>query len=303
MVAPQDFAFNEQTAADNEFQHRPDLQAGPLRERALEEFAASVQRLTDKGVDVLVHNGNLKSSTPMPDAVFPNNWFATEADGTIVVFPMATPNRRAETGQLPEIEALLKSKGYRSHGMVRIGDADEDSLFLEGTGSMVLDRVNRIVYAARSVRTHALQVEAYARQLGYKEVILFNTLSSTGQEFYHTNVVMSIGEKFAIICSECIDDETERYHVLASLAKYRTVMEISLEQAERFFCANLLQVAGAGGQPYTVMSESAWQGFTKEQKRQLEGFAPVITLPIQTIEYIGGGSARCMMAEVFLPKG
>jgi hypothetical protein len=302
MVRPDDFGFNEQTAVDNEFQHRPGLDQDTLKSRALSEFAQAVAKLEANGIEVLtfVRGGNRKDI--LPDAVFPNNWFATDGDGTITVFPMATPNRRAETGQLPEVEALLKSKGYQVFGMTRIGEAGEDRYFLEGTGSLVPDRVNRILYAARSVRTNALLVEMYARQRGYDKVVLFATQSSNGLEFYHTNVVMSIGEKFAVICLESIPDKAERDMVRDSLSQYREVIDISLEQAEKFFCANILQMANRAGEPVTVMSTSAWQGFTPTQQDALSAFGAVCALPIETIEYVGGGSARCMMAEIFLPK-
>ncbi len=302
MVRPDDFGFNEQTAVDNEFQHKPDLDPEKLKRRALNEFAESVSKLEAQGIEVIpfVRSGTNKAL--LPDAVFPNNWFATDADGTITVFPMATPNRRAETGQLPEVEAALKARGFQIYGMTRIGEANEDKYFLEGTGSLVPDRVNSILYAARSVRTNALLVETYARQRGYEKVVLFNTQSSNGMEFYHTNVVMSIGEGFAVVCLESIPDKAERDLVKSSLAQYREVIDITLEQAEKFFCANILQVANHNGQALTVMSASAWQGFTPAQQGALEKYGPVCTLPIQTIEYVGGGSARCMMAEVFLPK-
>ena len=304
MVRPSDFAYNEQTAADNEFQHRPDeLQGAEVRNRAIAEFDASVAKLQTAGIEVLVLDKAVSSLKlgNMPDAVFPNNWLATEEGGTVVVFPMATPNRRAELEQLPTALALLQAHRFGIEETIHLAPANEDTYFLEGTGSLVLDRENRIAYAARSVRTHGLQLEAFIRQLGYKEAILFDTSSSKGLEFYHTNVMMSIGLEYAVVCAESIVAE-DRERVLDSLEANREVLYITLEQAEMFFCANILQITNQAGEPITVMSQSAYDGFLPEQIVWLQRFGQIVTLPIPTIEHVGGGSARCMMAEIFLPK-
>ncbi|SFC97356.1 hypothetical protein SAMN05421780_11537 [Flexibacter flexilis DSM 6793] len=300
MVRPVDFAFNEQTATDNEFQHNPEQQN--VNELALNEFEKAVQLLTQAGVKVLVLGKNIEPhAAKTPDAVFPNNWISTESTGAVVIYPMYAPNRRAEALRWPDVENLFAKNNLSVNGLLYLGGTNTSRPILEGTGSMVIDRINKVVYASRSIRTEEVQVNNFVKMLGYEKAVVFDAISSTGKEFYHTNVVMSIGDKFAVICAEAIP-EKERASVLTELAKHREVIDISLEQTEKSFCGNIIQLATNNGGSVVVMSESALNGFSAEQKQQMEKYGKLLALPIPTIEYVGGGSARCMIAEVFLPQ-
>jgi len=312
MVRPVDFAFNEQTATDNEFQNVPERRYEDINRAALEEFAKSVALLREEGVNVVVLEKPTQDSSAfgkkVPDAVFPNNWIGTHPDGNLVLFPMATPNRRDETLRNKEVQKLLHKEGFQVKNVIQVGRDQEDEHFLEGTGSMVIDHVNRTVYAARSVRTNDEQLDNYIRTTRYyTNSIVFDTRSSSGMPFYHTNVMMAVGDKFAVICSDCIvDNETcTKQQVIESLKRGgRDVIEISLEQAEKSFCGNILQVRSATtGQKVIAMSESCLKGFTEEQLNVLRRHGKIVPFPIaNTIEFVGGGSARCMLAEIFLPK-
>lgn len=297
MVPPTDFAFNEETAANNEFQNRIEAPTDALRRTVRAEFDQAVALLRGAGVSVLVLE-KPAGLPELPDAVFPNNWFATEADGSAYIFKMASRNRQAETLQWPALEALLADQGRTPLQVVRLDDAAAP--VLEGTGSLILDRVGRVAYAALSERTEAAALQTWAAQAGYNEVVTFQTRSRNGKPFYHTNVMLAIAEGFAAVCLECIPDEADRAHVRAKLANRHTVIELTAQQTEEAFCANILQVRGSQG-PVTVMSQTAYEGFTPAQRTAMEAFGPLLPLPIPTIEKVGGGSARCMMAEVFLP--
>jgi hypothetical protein len=312
MVRPVDFAFNEQTATDNEFQNVPERRPEDINRAALEEFEKAVTLLRNEGVNVLVlEKPNQHSAAfgkKLPDAVFPNNWISTHPDGNIVLYPMATPNRRDEALRAREVQHILHNEGFTIKNVIQIGRDQEDEHFLEGTGSMVIDHINRTVYAALSVRTNNTQLENYIRTTRYyTNSITFDTRSSSGLPFYHTNVMMSIGEKFAVVCTDCIVDNEicTKQQVIESLKRGgRDVIEISLEQAEKYFCGNILQVRSATtGQNIIAMSESCLKGFTQEQIDTLSRHGKIVAFPIaETIEFVGGGSARCMLAEIFLPK-
>jgi hypothetical protein len=301
MVRPVDFAFNEQTASDNEFQHTPSEQID-VNSTALAEFEKSVQLLRGEGVNVLILEKSETATVKTPDAVFPNNWISTESDGTVVIFPMYAPNRQAEALRWPDAEKLFTSNGLRVKNSLYLGGTNPKRPILEGTGSMVIDRINRIVYASRSIRTEEAQLQNFVETLGYKKAVVFDAISSTGTAFYHTNVVMSVGDKFAVICTDCVTNPRERENVLSELRAHREVIEISWEQTEKSFCGNIIQIATNNGGSILVMSESAHKGFTDAQRQALSKYGKLVALPINTIEYVGGGSARCMIAEVFLPK-
>jgi hypothetical protein len=312
MVRPVDFAFNEQTATDNEFQNVPERRPEDINRAALEEFEKCVTLLRDEGVNVIVLEKPTEDSAAhgkkLPDAVFPNNWIGTHPDGNMVLYPMATPNRRDEALRHREVQKLFHDNGFSVKNVIQVGREQEDEKFLEGTGSMVIDHVNRTVYAARSVRTEDEQLENYMRTTRYyTSSVVFDTKSSGGLPFYHTNVMMSIGDRFAVVCTDCIVDNeiNSKQQVIDSLKRGgRDVIEISLEQAEKFFCGNILQVKSATtGQSVIAMSESCLTGFTSEQLDVLGRHGKIVAFPIaETIEFVGGGSARCMLAEVFLPK-
>ena len=301
MVRPYDFGYNEETGLDNEFQNRPSESEEEINRKANEEFQAMVDRLRVEGVTVLILEKPEKAYDRTPDAIFPNNWFSTEHDGTLLTYPMAAMNRRRE--RRPEdVEKLLKANGYKIRNVINVGSLDENDHFLEGTGSMIIDHRAEIVYAARSVRCNDSQFDNFIRLRFYEEGILFDTRSSNGSPIYHTNVMMSIGDKYAVACLECIPDAAQRERVKKSLTDSFDLIEISMEQMETHFCGNILQVNSAGGRPLIVMSRTAHDGFTQEQRDRLSRYGMLLPMDLHTIETVGGGSARCMMAEIFSEK-
>jgi len=300
MVRPVDFAFNEETGADNVFQHRLGLAPQEVTRLALAEFDAMVERLRSHDLDVLVMDKRHDEHVT-PDAVFPNNWFSTGHDGSVYVYPMHTPNRRRER-RVEQLSQLLLDNGFRIDQLSWAGHPLEEELILEGTGVMIFDHPRKRVYAARSHRCHPTALYRYARLRGLDEVVLFDTADSHGVPIYHTNVMMSVGERVAVICGQSLHRDDERAHVFAKLAEHHEVIDISFEQVEQHFCGNILQLAARDGTPLMVMSEQAWNGFTPEQQRTLERHGQPVVNPIPTIEAVGGGSCRCMLAEVFLPR-
>jgi hypothetical protein len=325
MVRPYDFGFNEETGLDNQFQKRLELSEREINTRANAEFQAMVDTLRAEGVTVLIlekpepdaksiyaksiyakstdatSTDGKKILGKLPDAIFPNNWFSTEHDGTLITYPMAAMNRRHE--RRPEdVEKLLRANGYKIRNVINVGQLDETDRFLEGTGSMIIDHRAEVVYAARSNRCDEEQFDNFIRLRFYEQGILFNTKSTKGTPIYHTNVMMSIGDKFAVICLDCIHDKAEKKQVQTSLEASFDVIEISMDQMENFFCGNILQVNSAGETPLIVMSNSAFKGFTKEQIERLETHGKILSMDLTTIESVGGGSARCMMAEIFSEK-
>ncbi len=298
MVRPRDFGYNEETGIDNEFQNRPDMDQNEINKRANKEFDNMVHGLRSKGVIVLILEPPIRKDITTPDAIFPNNWFSTEHDGTILTYPMMAKNRKAER-RLLEVEKLLNRNGYTIRNCINVGRLDEPEKFLEGTGSLVIDHVDEVVYAARSERCHPDQFDNFVRLRFYPESILFDTKSSSGRPIYHTNVMMSLGEKYAVICADCIPDRAQREKVVSRLEKSFDVMTITMEQMEKHFCGNILEVRNQQNQPFIVMSENARMGFTQDQKKFLGQYGEILSFDLSTIERTGGGSARCMMAEIF----
>ncbi|WP_293761420.1 arginine deiminase-related protein [uncultured Aquitalea sp.] len=300
MVRPYDFAFNEQTGADNVFQHRLGLPPVEVTALALCEFDAMTARLARHGLKVMVMEKS-DDGFPTPDAVFPNNWFTTSADGTLSVYPMHTANRRRER-RVEQLARLLLAEGYQIHQISWMGQPWEEEEILEGTGVMIFDHPRRRVYAARSQRCHPLALYRYARLRGIEDVQLFDTADSRGVPIYHTNVMMSVGREFAVICGDSLHLAEQRKQVLETLRATHEVIDISHEQVEKHFCGNILQLETADGTPLIAMSESAWKGFTPAQQALLEKHGQPVINPIPTIEAVGGGSCRCMLAEIFLPR-
>ncbi len=296
MIRPLHFGFNPQTAASNTFQVRPSEPPLQLREQALAESAALHALLSRHGVRVLVFDD--RPSPQTPDALFPNNWFSTHSDGTLVLYPMAAANRRAE--RRPEFIATLR----RELGVRRVLDLtgfEAEGKFLEGTGSLVLDRVHRVAYAAESARTDSAVVAAFAKALDYRPV-QFCTAPQNGQPVYHTNVVMALGTTAAVVCLDAIADGAQRDLVATALcAGGRQLVTITCEQMNRF-AGNLLELRGADGQPLWVMSTQAFSALRPDQRQQLlaDG-AALLHTPLPTIESVGGGSARCLLGELFHP--
>jgi hypothetical protein len=294
MIRPVDFKFNEQTASNNMFQQ--DSDETNVQQNALQEFDSFVLALRKNGINVTVINDTLQPETP--DSIFPNNWISLHEDGTVVLYPMFSENRRLERRQ--DIIEELSNKFFVSQ-LIDLSDYENKNQFLEGTGSLVLDRKAKIAYACRSLRTSEDVIEDFCAQTGYT-YLLFNALDGTGFPIYHTNVMMCIAEEFAVICLDAISDLNQRDEVVNSLSNNgKTVMDITIDQMNQF-AGNMLQVKNDKNEPLLVMSEQAFNALTKEQIDFLETYNKIVTAPLDTIEKHGGGSARCMLAEIHLPK-
>ena len=287
MVRPAGFAFNEETAASNAFQQRVE---GEVAQRAVQEFDDYVSMLRSNGITVDVAQDTALPFTP--DAIFPNNWFSTHGD-TLVLYPMRAHNRRLEREKFrPALEK------YDFERIVDLTAFEEVDRFLEGTGSLVLDRENLIVYACISPRTDETLVEQWADSMGYTPVV-FRAADRGGIASYHTNVMMSIGGRFAVICLESIQDPARREAVSDAINKSgKELVEISLDQMNHF-AGNMLQLHNAAGEDLLVMSRSALMSLTRVQIAALEKYARILAPEIPIIETVGGGGARCMAAEIF----
>jgi hypothetical protein len=293
MIRPLRFGWNAETAASNTYQVPTGEPAAELQARAAAEWDALRERLVTSGVAVTAFDDRLEPHTP--DSIFPNNWFSTHADGTLVLYPMAAENRRAE--RRPHlIAALQASLGVRR--VVDLTSWEAQGKFLEGTGSLVLDRAGRVAYAAPSVRTHPEVAEAFCAALGYR-LFLFDTVPRRGQPAYHTNVVLSLGETAAVVCPELIDGAAARAGLVDSLARSgRDVIPINVEQVDAF-AGNLLQLRGRDDELLWVLSSAAHAALRPEQRDRLARRSRLVHSPLPTIESVGGGSARCMLAELF----
>ena len=298
MVRPAAFAYNAQTATNNSFQtSAAATEYERIRQYAQAEFDEMVLKLQHAGVNVVVIADT--DAPQKPDAVFPNNWFSTHADGGVFLYPMYAENRRLE--RRADIIEQLEHQ-FDVEGVTDLSDAENHAVYLEGTGSMILDRPNRLVYACLSPRTDMGLLSTFCQKTGYK-MIPFMAYDRAGSPVYHTNVVMALGETFAVICLDTIRDVADRNEVVASLTRTgKTIVDISLEQMENF-AGNMLQVRGASGFTFLVMSQRAYNALTETQKSVLTQHTNLLFAPLATIETYGGGSARCMMAEIFLPKG
>ena len=297
LVRPCHFGSNSETAASNAFQQQISDPAGEIQTRALAEFDGLFQALRSAGVVPIVFDD---TDVPVkPDAVFPNNWVSFHSDGRVYLYPMEAPSRRPER-RSDIVETLSESNGFHVREIIDLSAAENDGLFLEGTGSMVLDRVNRVIYAALSSRTHMSVLADFAQQADY-EITAFDAVDSGGRPVYHTNVMMAIGTGFAVICADAITDSLKRKTVLARLAASgREIVEISTQQMENF-AGNLLELATEPGEAVIVLSRAAYGVLTADQRNLLARFGRVLPVAIETIENVGGGSVRCMLAEVFLP--
>ncbi|WP_019276968.1 arginine deiminase-related protein [Vibrio coralliilyticus] len=298
MVPPKEFAFNAETARDNEFQYQVTESTEQVRKQAMQEFKTMVGQLRQVGVQVVEFDYPL-GDVETPDAVFPNNWFSTTADGALYTFPMACENRQQEVR--PEaLREALEAAGRAVSSEDSLTDYLAENAHLESTGVMVIDHVNRTIYAALSQRCDREVLEDYAERIGYERVVSFQTALPSGKPIYHTNVMMAIGEHFCVICDEVIP-EFERRFVLKSLAKDKQVVSISLEQMNQF-CGNILELETVNGDKVIAMSQSAYDAFSPAQRAQLSSHGKLLPFNVQTIESIGGGSVRCMLGEVFLPS-
>ena len=293
MIRPLRFGWNDETAASNTYQIPTGEPATELQARAAAEWDALRERLVQAGVAVTAFDDRPEPHTP--DSIFPNNWFSTHKGGTLVLYPMAAANRRAE--RRPHLVAAIEA----ALGIRRVLDLtswEAQGKFLEGTGSLVLDRADRIAYASPSLRTHPEVAEAFCAALGYR-LVLFHTVPRRGQPAYHTNVVLSLGETAAVVCTELIEGDTARAALMDSLARSgRDIIPITVEQVEAF-AGNLLQLRGHGGELLWVLSSAAYTALRPDQRDRLARRSRIVHSPLPTIETIGGGSARCMLAELF----
>ena len=294
MVRPVSFGFNEQTAGSNAFQNR-DAHHNGVNEKAQAEFDGMVNILRQNGVDVTVIDDTPEPHTP--DSIFPNNWVSFHGDGQVFLYPMQAENRRLERRE--DIINDLDDKFAAKH-IIDLSRFEDENKFLEGTGSMVLDRVNKISYACISPRTDTKVLELFCEYAGYNSV-KFDAADEKGQAIYHTNVLMCIGSGFAVICLDSIANPHEKVMVKESLlSTQKEIIEISFEQMNQF-AGNMLEVKNDKGETLIVMSKSAHDSLADQQKATLKKYGKLVYADIYTIESIGGGSARCMMAEVHLP--
>ncbi|MEQ1579818.1 MAG: arginine deiminase-related protein [Steroidobacteraceae bacterium] len=298
MIRPANFSANAETAASNRFQN---LEAGAEsldpQVAAVAEFDGLVRALRAKGVRVFVFDDLTEPVTP--DALFPNNWVSFHADGTAVLYPMLAPNRRLE--RRPDIlEALSREHGFRLDRVIDLTHGEQQGRFLEGTGSLVLDRRHRVAYACLSPRTDADMLAEFALKLDY-EAFPFSAVDANGFPIYHTNVMLSVGERFAAVCTEAIV-QPDRRRVLDKLQSTgHEVIELTRAQMERF-AGNLLELQGAGQERIAALSAAAFASLHDAQKQAFAGLGITFAVaPLPTIERLGGGSARCMIAEIQLP--
>ncbi len=302
MIKPVRFRFNEQTAVNNYYQKAIEgLSTDQIQQNAQDEFEKFVKKLTAKGVNVIVVEDTAEPDTP--DSIFPNNWVSFHSDGRVGLYPMCAPNRRAERRM--DIFDLLKDQhGLKVESFENFTHYENEERFLEGTGSMILDREHKVAYAAISGRTDVEIFKEFCQKFAYQSVtfVANQTVDGDRLPIYHTNVMMCVADEFAIVCLDSIDDVNERLELIHSLEEAdKEIIEISEDQVNQF-AGNMLQVQSEDGDKYLIMSSSAYHSLTKEQIEAINNYCAIIHSSLDTIEALGGGSARCMMAEVFLPK-
>ena len=301
MIRPVAFRMNEQTTVNNYYQKVIDgLLPATVNAKAQQEFDAFVAKLKSVGVDVIVVEDTLNPDTP--DSIFPNNWISFHENGDISLFPMFAENRRLERRE--DILDILEEKGFIIENIMDYTSAEEDNFYLEGTGSILLDRANGKAYCALSPRADEELFIEFCEDFDLNPIIFeaFQTVNGERKLIYHTNVMMCIGETYAVICADSIDDKKERKMVIDSLkGDDKEVIYLTEDQVNNF-AGNMLEVKGANDRRYLVMSSAAYKSLTKKQIAQLEEHVTILSSSLDTIEACGGGSARCMMAEIFLPK-
>jgi hypothetical protein len=301
MIRPVAFRMNEQTAVNNYYQKVIDgLTPENVNAKAQAEFDTFVNKLRLIGVDVTVVDDTVSPDTP--DSIFPNNWISFHENGDVVLYPMFAENRRLERRE--DLLDILEDKGFVVNEIMDYTSAEEDGFYLEGTGSLLLDRENGKAYCALSPRADEELFIEFCEDFDFAPIIFeaFQTVNNERKLIYHTNVMMCIGDTFAVICADCIDDKKERKMVLDNLKADGKEIILLTEAQINNFAGNMLEVKGADDRRYLVMSSSAYHALTKKQIAQLEEHITIIHSNLDTIEACGGGSARCMMAEVFLPK-
>lgn len=300
MIRPVDFRMNEETVVNNYFQKKIENSSLNVNELAQKEFDRFVEKLRKVGVEVIVVDDLKERQTP--DSIFPNNWVSFHDDGTVALYPMFAENRRRERRE--DILEKLEANGFEITEIMDYTSAEEEGKFLEGTGSLILDRVNRKAYCSLSSRADEDLLIEFCEDFEYTPVIFhsFQDVDGDRKPIYHTNVMMCVGTAFAVICLDSIDDKKERKNVVAHLKQDgKEIIEISEGQMHHF-AGNMLQVQGAFEKQYLIMSQVARNSLTENQLERIENYCEILSSDLETIETCGGGSARCMMAEIFLPK-
>ena len=301
MIRPVQFRMNEQTAVNNYYQKTIEhLTPDAVNALAVEEFDAFVQKLQAAGIQVVVVDDTKEFDTP--DSIFPNNWISFHKNGTIALYPMFAENRRFERKE--SVVEAIEEKGFSIKHVVDYSEAEQENLFLEGTGSIILDREYQKAYCALSPRANEQLFIEFCEDFDFFPVIFsaYQTVNQKREKIYHTNVMMCIGSTFAVICLDSIDDKKERKNVIYHLKKdNKDIIEITEDQVNQF-AGNMLQLLGKNNTPFLIMSQSAFDSLRADQLSKLEKHTKIISSSLQTIEACGGGSARCMMAEIFLPK-
>jgi hypothetical protein len=301
MIRPVAFRMNEQTAVNNYYQKVLDgLLPATVNAKAQAEFDAYVEKLRAAGINVIVIDDTLEPDTP--DSIFPNNWISFHENGDIALYPMFAENRRLERRE--DVFDILEEKGFEINDIMDYTSAEEDEIFLEGTGSIILDRENEIAYCALSPRADEELFIEFCEDFEYNPVIFeaYQTVNGERKHIYHTNVMMCIAETFAVICADCIDDKAERKMVLQKLKESGKEIILITEEQVNNFAGNMLQVRGANEERFLIMSDAAYKVLTQDQISKIEKHCKILHASLDIIEACGGGSARCMMAEVFLPK-
>ena len=297
MIEPAAFGFNAETAKNNYFQ--VNSENAETQSKALAEFNAFVEKLRGKGINVITVKDTVEPHTP--DSIFPNNWISMHNDGRVVLYPMNAVNRRWERRE--DILQMLK-KNFQVKEIVDLSVPENEGKFLEGTGSMIFDHDNKLAYGSVSLRLDETLFREFCEKFGFTPVVFHSFQTANGQRLpiYHTNVMMCVADKFVVICLDCIDDENERRMVVDTIVNSgKEIVEIKEDQMHQF-AGNMLQVANNEGKKFLVMSQSAYRSLMPEQIQQIEKYSEIIYADLETIETNGGGSARCMLAEVFLPK-
>jgi hypothetical protein len=299
MIRPARFESNPQTAESNRFQGRSEASAAEQQAAALVEFDSLVDALRDHGINAIVVDDTTEPHTP--DSIFPNNWVSFHSDGRVVLYPMEAGNRRTER-RMDIIEGLDDDPRYVVAEVIDLSHHEDDGHYLEGTGSMVLDRVNHVAYACLSSRTQLDPLGDFAQRMDY-DVVAFDAVDRDGVPIYHTNVLMSVGEALAVICDEAIPRDEQRAAVMQRLEESgRKIVRLSYDQLDAF-AGNMLELRNAAGDRVVAMSQQAFDSLDDEQLRVLHDNGDVLAVPIDTIEASAGGSVRCMLAEVHLPGG
>ena len=298
MVEPIAFGYNSQTAQNNYFQ--VEQKEADIQEKALQEFNNFVGKLRNKGVQVITVKDTLNPHSP--DSIFPNNWVSFHEDGKVALYPMFAPNRRVE--RRTDILDTVQNAGFKITEIQDLSSAEKEDKFLEGTGSMIFDHDYKVAYGSVSLRLDEKLFLDFCEKFDFQPVV-FHSYQNVGNQrlpIYHTNVMMCVAKQFVVICLDCIDDEMEREKVQEVIkSTNKEVIEISEDQMQQF-AGNMLQVQNQEGTPFLVMSETAYKSLTTKQIEKIESYCEIIYADLNTIEVNGGGSARCMLAEVFLPK-